>query len=132
VGYAWYDAVSDEVALTVPCGTCAARSGKPCVYVWPHGVNPTSTVRSADTWRLVNRVGRPCKRPHNARRDEIRRRRRQVALSSPVVPANRVRRAAAVAEREFELREYEALRGWLESYAYVLTGGQPPAEGRET
>lgn len=120
MGYDWQGAVSDEEALTVTCRLCGVLASKMCVYVWPKGVNPSGTVYSADIQRAVDRVGTPCRRVHNERRSRAWHARNSRRRRTPVTPVSRARLTAALAEREFDAREYEALRTWLSRYARIL------------
>jgi hypothetical protein len=113
----WHDPVSSEKARTVPCPGCAAAAGEPCTYI----VN-------ASIVDPPQRIGTPMIRVHPQRRDVIRARRRRDASKAALAarpsenqdPGLASRRVIAAAQREFEVREYQAMAAWLRENAWIL------------
>lgn len=111
-------------AYRVVCPDCGAAKNRACVYLPLPNVDPEFVhFRSRKVQARVALTGTPTKRPHNGRLfrlHELRLKALRRANRPAVPPLNHDRAAAARAEREFDLREYQRLRAWLKANARIL------------
>lgn len=120
--------MSEEDVYTVDCPECHQPAGQRCVYLPLADVDPDFIhYRSPAVQRRFALTGTPTRRPHNGRRNAltvVRARRayreRLKQMQAEVVPASPARRAIAVAEVEFDRREWLALRSWLATNGGIL------------
>ncbi len=120
--------LTEEDVLASACPDCGKAAGERCVYLPQTNVDPAFVhYRSAKTQARFALTGTPTKRPHHGRLTAAHDRAYRRALKQwrkdrevPVEPATAARRAAAVAEREFDRREYEQLRAWLAKHARLF------------
>jgi hypothetical protein len=113
-----------DVIDRVSCPKCKVKKGQPCVYV-PIYV-PALYARSRQTQERLARVGTPTKRPHNERRDKLRKieneafwaavRNERQALLAEAEHVYAARAAYAQGVR----RETEELVAWLRLNARIL------------
>lgn len=120
----------DEENLAVQCSDCGARTGAPCVYLWPleRDGRPVDKdfvhYRSSRVQDLCGRAGTPMKRCHKARYNAAGRRLerlQQRVLDQAIWRPSSETLAAARAMREWDLREHLRLRAWLKINAGLLT-----------
>ncbi len=116
-------------AYRVVCPDCGAAKNRACVYLPLPNVDPEFVhFRSRKIQERVALTGTPTKRPHNGRLfrlHELRLRAIRRASVPVVPPVDEDRLAAARAEREFDLREYERLRAWLRVNAGIFRQSSP-------
>lgn len=124
----WPDVLAEN------CPDCGKPAGQQCVYIWPKGI-PTDPERlrwvTPAQREKAALTGQPTKRPHNGRLSRVhdRQRRRfqaevRKSFQDSLVPASPQRRAAARAQREFDMREYEQMRAWLARNCWLLIHGE--------
>lgn len=121
----WWAPVSDADARTVSCPKCRARKDNPCIYLptanTSHAPSPYWVSPERDA--LLARVGKPCRRVHNERRESFRRKRvqqeRWLASRDPR-PGTPDQLASMRALRELDRREMRQMATWLESFADIF------------
>lgn len=119
----------DEIINSVACPQCGQSRYHMCVYTWPTDVNPAVDRRflSRTNQVRVARVGMSTKHPHQMRYTahtaKVRRLRRAEELKhSQPEGATADAIAAWRAQREFDAREFQALKSWLHQFSDILTG----------
>lgn len=113
--------------FNVSCPTCKARKRKPCVYQWPKDGEGNPRVRhpshDADVVALMDRAGKPTKRPHTERytkaRLQMRADRRQ-AEQAEQLESYRERDAVLRANADALRDEQEQLVAWLRANVGIL------------
>ncbi len=123
-------ATPTDDSYAIPCPDCGAAADEPCVYLPLKGVDAEFIhYRSSKVQARHALTGKPTKRPHigriNAAFDRAHRRRQRElrkAQHAAVVPASRARLDIQRAHREYDIREFEAIRAWLTLHAHILIG----------
>lgn len=122
----WQDPVPDADARAETCALCGAIPGQPCTYVHDKWAGSRLSYREG---YIVRRAGLPMPGVHRQRRDAARSRRARAwrrGAEVPVHPASQAQRAAARAERDWDLREYARLRDWLADNWQILVYAAHP------
>lgn len=117
-----YYTISEEEARKVPCPKCHAKTGEPCVYV-PLVQKTMSTWASAKTRKLHERVGKPCHKAHNERREPAERRLFEEALAEQKkrTAPTRTQRQIRFALNQFDEAEHAKLVAWLRENYTLFT-----------
>lgn len=113
---------SDVAAYRVACPECGAKKNDPCTYMWPKSVNPDADPlwHTAGVRAMIARVGQPTTQPHNGRRRAAPRPRVYRVAARPTPRVDTVQWYVALAQREFDRREYWALHAWLRQHAQIF------------